>query len=65
MTLLPLTIVLYLLGMYQEANNIQLLEALTEEEVDPFWKGLILLGWPVMELYKLALSLVEKDEENE
>lgn len=63
--LMPLSIALYLLGMYQEAENIKLLEAISEEEIDPWYKGLILLGWPAWELYKLVLDVISKDEEEE
>lgn len=65
MILTPLAIALYLLGMYQEAENIKLLEAISEEEIDPWYKGLILLGWPALEFYKLVLDVINKDEEEE
>ncbi len=63
--LMPLSIALYLLGMYQEAENIKLLEAISEEEIDPWYKGLILLGWPAWELYKLVLDVVVKEDDKE
>lgn len=63
--LMPLSIALYLLGMYQEAENIKLLEAISEEEIDPWYKGLILLGWPAWELYKLVLDVVVKEDDEE
>ena len=63
--LMPLSIALYLLGMYQEAENIKLLEAISEEEIDPRYKGLILLGWPAWELYKLVLDVVVKEDDEE
>lgn len=62
---MPLSIALYLLGMYQEAENIKLLEAISEEEIDPWYKGLILLGWPAWELYKLVLDVVVKEDDEE
>ena len=63
--MLPLVIILYLLGMYQESENIKLLEAISEEEVEPFYKGLCLLGWPALELYKLVLDVVVKEDDEE
>ena len=63
--MLPLVIILYLLGMYQEAENIKLLEAISGEEVTPFYKGLLLLGWPALELYKLVLDVVVKEDDEE
>ena len=61
--MLPLVIALYLIGMYQESENIKLLEAISGEEVTPFYKGLLLLGWPALELHKLVLDVVVKEDE--
>ena len=60
-----IALVLYLLGMYQEAKNVELLEALTGDEVAFKWKALLLIAWPAWELYRLAMDVFTKEEGDE